>query len=393
MIKINSILFYFYRIISRCYFHLPILFFYFWNIQLGMYISILLLATYGISSTFSSGINLFLTKYISVKYIVLIGEFLKISGLILLLVGSIRGAINLNILFLSQIVGGIGFAIAISNDASLLRFIVDEDQNKFIYLQTKSQSGIFIATLVSGTIGSILFDYNMLWPFYVSILFGIIAMLCIYLIKANGKINFNSSTNNEIENFKIQDIQRFWMLFYSISRAFSLAPFIGFIPFYFIMVNVDPMIFGLVLSCFTLSAWFSIKISAQIIQNYSINVMLIFTVCTMLSAFLFLAHSHFLATSGIDYFIVGLISLVLLGFGSGAVRPSTMANLDLTLNSPKERVVIFSTMERDFGILNGLLLLLGAWLLVENGFEFLMMSFCFLYFVIILISFFIFKFK
>ena len=55
-------------------------------------------------------------------------------------------------------------------------------------------------------------------------------------------------------SFSPRGDQLFWMLFYSISRAFTLAPFIGFIPFYFIMVNVDPLLFGAVLSCFTLSS-------------------------------------------------------------------------------------------------------------------------------------------
>ncbi len=383
--SISQRLFLAYRIISRSYFHLPVLLLYFWTIDIGMYRIIFLLALYGLTSTFSSGIPGWLLRHTSPKQAVIIGELAKALGIGLLLWSTRQSDVNLPLLVVSQIIGGAGFTTALTTDAALLRQLTKGSQQRFMQIQTTSQSGMFIATLIAGSLGSILFDYNPQWPFLAAILVSILSVGSVMLIHPP-KEDPSLAAPAEMTTFTIRTDQYFWMLFYAISRAFTLAPFIGFIPFYFIMVNVDPLLFGAVLSCFTLSSWGAIRIAGSFIKRYGVIALLVTTSLFMAAALVFFASSEWLATQGIDYFTSGLIALVLLGFGSGTIRPVTMANLDLSANSPAERMQLFARMERDFGLCNACLLALGAWLLVSKGFTNLMLVFFFLYILVVCIS-------
>ncbi|WP_380179050.1 MFS transporter [Kalamiella sp. sgz302252] len=372
----NIRLFAAYRVISRCYFHLPVLLFYFWLMDTGMYRIIALLAIYGLSSTFCASLSGILLRAFSQKQVVAIGELAKAAGLALILWGTRQTEFSVAVLGIAQIIGGAGFSIALSTDSSLLRQIVRPggDPGLFMQVQTRTQSQMFIATLLAGTAGSILFDYNPQWPFFASLLASLLSVLVILPINEPPQ---PAEEQGAVKPAALQLLpqQQFWMIFYSLSRAFTLAPFIGFIPFYFIMVNVEPLLFGAVLSFFTLSAFAAAKVGNVIIQRYGVNMLLALTVMLMLGALLLFGFSSELAAMGIDYFISGLAAIGLLGLGSGAIRPVTMANLDVSQNSAAERMHIFGRMERDFGLANGLLLMAGAVLLVNQGVEALMIAF------------------
>lgn len=368
-----------YRVISRCYFHLPVLLFYFWVIEIGMYRIITLLAIYGLSSTFCANLSRWLLHSLSQKQVVAIGELAKALGLGLILWGTRQTEVSVALLVVAQVVGGAGFSIALSTDAGLLRQIASgDDPHLFMRVQTRTQSQMFIATLLAGTAGSLLFDYNVQWPFFASLFASLLSVWVLLQTHDPAQRPKSAATRTDAK-LHLRPQQQFWMLFYSLSRAFTLAPFIGFIPFYFIMVNVEPLLFGAVLSFFTLSAFAAAKAGNVIIQRYGVVLLLTITVALMLSALLLFSFSSELAVSGIDYFITGLLGIGLLGLGSGAIRPVTMANLDVSDNSPSEQMRIFGRMERDFGLVNGLLLMLGAVLLVNWGVEALMLTFSGLY--------------
>lgn len=380
LIKCNEILFFTYRVISRCYFHLPVLLFYLWIVELGMYRIIFLLAIYGLTSTFCSGLNLWLLRYFSEKKVVAMGEIAKAIGLIILLWGTRQSEVSMLWLVIAQIIGGSGFAIALATDAGLLRRIVGDNHAQFMRVQTTSQSWMFIATLLAGSTGSVLFDYNPTWPFLAAIAVSIIATICVMFIKVDTPLMVEKleSINPPLI---LRSDQRFWMIFYSLSRAFTLAPFIGFIPYYFIMVNVDPMLFGAVLSGFTLSAWFAAKVGNVVISGYGVKMLLFITGVFMMGAFWSIGASNMFSNYGIDYFYSGVIALILLGFGSGSIRPVTMAYLDLSSNTPDQRARIFFLMERDFGLINGGLLLFGGILLVNEGVDKLLIIFSIIYLI------------
>lgn len=377
----NQRLFLGYRIISRCYFHLPVLLLYFWTAEIGMYRIIFLLALYGLTSTFSGSITSRLLRYYSPRQTVMLGEFIKALGIGLVLWSTRQSEVSLPLLVLSQLLGGVGFTLALTTDAALLRQLTAGNQQQFMQIQTASQSGMFIATLVAGSLGSVLFDYNPQWPFIAAILMSVIAAGFVLPIVAPKEVS-SAEPSAALPTLMIRADQRFWMLFYAVSRAFTLAPFIGFIPFYFIMINVDPLLFGAVLSCFTLSSWLAIRIAGGVITRYGVATLLAATSLFMTVSLGLFASGEWLSDQGIDYFFSSLLALVMLGFGSGTIRPVTLANLDLSANTAAERMQIFSLMERDFGLANAFLLANGAWLLITKSFTDLMLTFCVLYIIV-----------
>ncbi|VWC73583.1 hypothetical protein BLA17378_03433 [Burkholderia aenigmatica] len=367
-------LFVLYRVVSRLYFHLPVLFLHLYLVELGLYPVIALLAIYGLVTTVTSGLGGKLLGVMSEKKVVAAGETMKACGIVLLLAGTRLADVDMNLLVLAQIVGGTGFSVALSTDSSLLRTLAGAagDATLFMRTQTRSQSQMFIATLVAGSTGSILFDYQPFWPFYASLAASIVSTLLVLMIhepRAESRAATGASTDAPV----LDPTQRFWMGFYSLSRAFTLAPFVGFLPFYFIMVDVDPLLFGAVLGLFTLSAFATSLAVNGFIARFGVKALMIATLACMFSSMLVLGCSDILAYHGIDYFVSGLIGISLLGLGSGGVRPATMANLDLSALDPLARVAMFARMERNFGVANGILLAIGAYLLADAGFQALML--------------------
>ncbi|HDR9357545.1 TPA: MFS transporter [Burkholderia vietnamiensis] len=367
-------LFVLYRVVSRLYFHLPVLFLHLYLVELGLYRVIALLAVYGLVTTVTSGLGGKLLGVMSEKKVVAAGETMKACGIVLLLAGTRLADVDMDLLVLAQIVGGTGFSVALSTDSSLLRTLAGAagDATLFMRTQTRSQSQMFIATLVAGSTGSILFDYQPFWPFYASLAASIVSTLLVLMIR-EPQAETRPATGAPTEAPVLDPTQRFWMGFYSLSRAFTLAPFVGFLPFYFIMVDVDPLLFGAVLGLFTLSAFVTSLAVNGFIARFGVKALMIATLACMFSSMLVLGCSDMLAYHGIDYFVSGLIGISLLGLGSGGVRPATMANLDLSALDPLARVALFARMERNFGVANGILLAIGAYLLADAGFQALML--------------------
>lgn len=389
LVNKNIRLFTLYRVISRLYFHLPVLFLYLFTIELGIYWVIFLFIIYGFSTTFTGGLNKKLLNQFSHKQVIAIGEMLKCISLIMLLIGTQQASVYLPIIFISQFIGGTGFSIALTTDSSLLRDIASKSkrENLFSIIQAKTQSKMFIATLVAGFLGSILYDYQPNWPFFLSIVAsGVSTFIILLVIDSPNQSQQTNQISTTSEKIVLTKNQSLWTYFYSISRSFTIAPFIAFFPYFFIHLNVEPLLFGLVLGLFTLSAYFSSSYSNFLIKLFGISNILICILLFMLMSFLMLGISAVLATNfGIDYFISGLISISLLGFGSGAIRPIVMANLDLKGLNSIGQIYIFTLMEKNFGILNGTLLAIGSYILVISNIQNLMLCMALSYIITILL--------
>lgn len=130
----------------------------------------------------------------------------------------------------------------------------------------------------------------------------------------------------------------------------------------------------------------AIKIAGPYIARFGVTALLATTSLFMTAALGLFASNEWLSAKGMDYFISGLLALVLLGFGSGTIRPATLANLDLSTNTPDERMRVFARMERDYGLANAFLLAVGAWLLVSRDFTTLMLIFCLIYISVVCIT-------
>ncbi len=374
--KRDLVVFYIYRIVSRLYFHLPVLFFHFYRVDMGLGRIIVLLAVYGLITTVTANLSSRLHHRLSLKQMVALGEILKAIGLALVILGTRIGGTEFWTVMAGQVIGGTGFSLAISADGSLLRTITQASGNElFNQIQSRSQSRMFIATLVAGCVGSILYDYEAHWPFYASLGATIAASAAILFIKAEEApvVAGAMAKTDGLAAIGLDGSQRFWMNFYSISRAYTLGPFVGFLPFYFIQLQVDPFLFGSVLGLFSVGAFLAALYANTFLKYFGLPALMVATVASMLGSMLLFGFSEWLSVRGIDYFVTGLVAVALLGVGSGGVRPLTMANINLGRLKAEHRPRVLSRMERNFGVFNGVLLAAGGALLERNGFSAVML--------------------
>ncbi|KPC97210.1 hypothetical protein LR69_04577 [Geobacillus sp. BCO2] len=136
LMRRNLLFFYMYRIFSRLYFHLAVLFLYFYLNNIDILHIELLLAIYGITLMVSSQWSSKLTKYISEKYIIAIGELVKATGLLFF-----TFELHFYTLVIAQILSGIGYSLTAGTDSSLLRHILlNEDSSKYKKVESSSNS-------------------------------------------------------------------------------------------------------------------------------------------------------------------------------------------------------------------------------------------------------------
>ncbi len=371
-------LFYAYRIVSRFYFHLPVLFLHLFTVEMGLDRIIALLAVYGLTTTATTNLSGALQPYLRLKAMIAIGELLKGAGVGLVIVGTQVAGTDFWTVLAGQVVGGTGFSLAIASDGGLLRTVTAAGGNElFNRTQARMQSLMFMATLAAGCVGSILYDYEAHWPFYTSMganLVAILAIMLVHEVKVPVAPRAAGTHPTAPAALDIDGGQRFWMNFYSLSRAYTLGPFVGFLPFYFIELQVDPFLFGSVLGLFSLMAFLGALYANAFLTRFGLTALMTATICGMLGSMLLFSAAEWFSEQGVDYFVTGLVAITLLGLGSGGVRPVTMANLNLGRLKPEQRTLVLSRMERNFGLVNGLMLFAGGHLLGESGFPTLMLA-------------------
>ena len=359
----NILLFMAYRVVSRLYFHLPVLFLLFWSLHAGYSTVTLLLATYSGASTFAADIAPRLSRVVSAMHLVVLGEGMKSLGLALLVIGTIPGGVSLPLLFLGQLLGGAGFAVALAADGGLLRLVAPSADAKTLgQIQGRTQSMMFIATLVAGFIGGVLFDHEMHWAFYGGICASVASMVVVLFIaepmpQPESAPVASAGAPAEPMTLKLSRTQTIWIGFYAITRAFALAPFIGLLPLHFALQKVDPYLFGVVLGLFTLGGFVVALWGAPVIAwlgpQGGVWVAFGGIVCSLA----LFASSDILEHWGISIFTSSLLGISLLGVAAGAIRPVVTTRLDLRQLTMPQRIMVFGRMERQFGYLSAFLLI------------------------------------
>lgn len=351
----NVEIFIYYRVISRLYFHLPVIFLIFWSLRID-YISIMLItATYGLSSNLAMIIIKYISNIFTPKIIIIIGELLKALGLFLVFLGIYPGDVSLTSIIVGQIFGGIGFSISLSADSGLIKQITKEKPNDFLRIQSKTQSLMFMATLIAGFIGGVLFQYNISWPLIAGIFVSIISIVFINLINSENDIDNNKSYQNDYLE-KISKDTKKWIYYYAAFRAFALAPFVGLLPLFFSIRNLDPYLFGFVLGLFTLGGFIFSLYGFKVINNINEKYLfLIISLMISISFSLFILDEYFL-TMGYNSFILSLFGIFILGLSSGAIRPVIVPRINIDNLNKVEQIMVFSYMEKLFGYLNAVFL-------------------------------------
>ncbi|EMM4083388.1 hypothetical protein WAC87_001209 [Shigella flexneri] len=219
---------------------------------------------------------------------------------------------------------------------------------------------MFLAVLVSGIAGGYLYNLNVSIPFYFSSFLSILAGASIWLIKTpvinqdKDKILNNFSEINCIVHY------RKWIRFYAISRAFVLAPFVGFYPYFLNnQMHLNLKWFGLILGAFTLCGYFSGKTSTRLIKEKSNSLIVILIVMLIMLSFSMLFIASMVNDFGMALSIT-TVSISLLGLSSGLIRPFVMSMLNNNTINSITRTALISQMEKTYGIYNIAVLIIGG---------------------------------
>ncbi|WP_372070932.1 hypothetical protein P7L75_19795 [Tistrella mobilis] len=367
-------LIYVYRILSRLYFHLPILFVFFYERGLDIFRLELLLAAYGLTICLAVGPAGRLGRVLPQKGVIATGEVLKAAGLgmivafamVPVLPAPLDAAGGFWWLLAAQIAGGIGYALAQGTDSALLRSLHGDDEViAYRTHESRTASLIFLAVLVAGTAGSVLYRFAPELPFLAALAAALVSAIAILMVSTPAApAQTAGSPGAPASPAPATSVpgEAGWMAYYVLMRAFALAAFVGFLPaLFFLTLKVDLYWFGLVLSLFNLAAFLSARYAPTVMDRIGARAITVaMPAVGLVSLILFATASENL--------IAGLVAITALGFATGGIRPVTMANLNRLPMAAPARARLIGRMERWYGLTNAAVLAVGGWCLAAYGF-------------------------
>lgn len=374
--------FYLYRIFSRLYFHVPVLFVYFYQLGLSVVQIELLLAIYGIVLILAPKAVIRLKNRYRQKTIIVIGELIKAGGLLCFILSD-----KLVILILAQILSGLGYSFTAGSDSNLLRKIFGTykgDKYEYKQIEAKSNSYMYISFLTAGVLGSMIFSVNNSFVFLASAISNLLSMAAIMLMREPVDVGQGSAARQENDKEEeAKEIQTgeagFWKKYYALSRAVTLASFTGFLPYYFFLgVNINLFYFSAVLSLFNLFAFLSSRLVIKLGEKFGYKVLAIGTSSILVFAFFIFSIS--------DNVLICIANTSLLGLASGGVRPITLTNINKSSIGQGLRIKILSSMEQLYGFWNASLLVVGGFIIQFVGFRILMLVIAALYAALIILN-------
>lgn len=369
-----------YGVVSRLYFHLPVLFVFLLLRDYGILAVEVLLAVYGVALTLASWAGQSLPATLSQRAIIAFGEALKAVGLALIVVSTSYWAA-----FAGQVLAGAGFGLTAGRETALLRAVAPPD--RATVLQGNLQSYIFLSTLVGGVLGAVLFTWAQSLPFLASIASILVAAAIVAAVReparttsAAGPAGATSAASpagatsapgragapqappspatGEADRRGGRGI---WVAYYVVSRALAMALFVGFLPYlFFVQLRLPVAWFGVVLGLYSVTAFFSARYvsrAGQVIGNLT---------AAVLSALLILVAVVLFAQGGRAAALVGI---AVLGLGAGGIRPLGLAGLRLAELAPQARARLLLRQEQLFGVVNAAALVLGGVILANVSFR------------------------
>ncbi|PPF55892.1 hypothetical protein C5D04_16095 [Rathayibacter sp. AY1D2] len=337
-----------YRIVSRAYFHLPVVAVFLLARGYPILAVALLLALYGVVAALADGPLSPLTRRLSSAGALVVGEGVKALGLVVIVLDADPVAV-----VISQLLAGCGFSLTAGRDAALassLRAGADARRQ-----ETRVQSGMFLASFGAGVLGAASLALWDRLPFLLSALVSCAALAVVLLARLPlGASAASGVAARAVRPAVLPAAVRFWSLYYSVNRAVLLAAYTFVIPLLlFQELRLTLPAFGLVLGLYTLAGLAAARLSPLIAGTP-----LVFRL-TALTQVLGLA----LTTLGV--LGAAIAGLALLGIAGGFVRPATMIALAPAMNGLEDgaRVAVMRGLERNQGILQAVLLV-GAGILV-----------------------------
>ncbi|MFH8936487.1 MFS transporter [Streptomyces griseosporeus] len=359
-----------YRVLSRSYFHLTILFVFLYDRGLSLPTVELTLAVYGAALALAGPVTKPLAARLSLTGAVATGEWLKAAGLVLLaLPGGLPVAIA------GQIIAALGFSLASGTDSALLAEVCRRDGADARAWEGRSGSLTFAAALVAGVLGAILYQASHTAPFYLSAAMSALAALTAPLVgrglEPAVKPTATAPKDTPAQRAKgpaYAAVLR-WSAYYTVVRAFVLALFIGFLPYLlYLRLHVSLPVFGLVLGSYTLSGYFTARYGRAAVDRFGARATATASASLAGAGLLILLWQP--NTAG------AAVATLALGAGVGAVRPVGVGAIgELLADRPAaEKAAALRANEARFAAVNTLLILLAGLLLDRVGFPQLLLG-------------------
>ncbi|AWT44531.1 MULTISPECIES: hypothetical protein [Streptomyces] len=359
-----------YRVLSRSYFHLTILFVFLYDRGLSLPTVELTLAVYGAALALAGPVTKPLAARLSLTGAVATGEWLKAAGLVLLaLPGGLPVAIA------GQIIAALGFSLASGTDSALLAEVCRRDGADARAWEGRSGSLTFAAALVAGVLGAILYQASHTAPFYLSAAMSALAALTAPLVgrglEPAVKPTATAPKDTPAQRAKgpaYAAVLR-WSAYYTVVRAFVLALFIGFLPYLlYLRLHVSLPVFGLVLGSYTLSGYFTARYGRAAVDRFGARATATASASLAGAGLLILLWQP--NTAG------AAVATLALGAGVGAVRPVAVGAIgELLADRPAaEKAAALRANEARFAAVNTLLILLAGLLLDRVGFPQLLLG-------------------
>lgn len=357
-------LLYAYRIVSRLYFHLPVLFVLFFKRGATVWEAELLLAVYGLAVALTAALVPAIARRLGPRNMIIMGEFFKAAGLILL--GAVR---LLPVEALGQLLNGLGFALGTGPDSSLL-FTLQPDRALRARFQATSQSWMFISVLGAGAVGAVIFTARSSAVCYASAGAALVALLLIWGVGSASQAPAAQARASQPGMAAgagtaparppgrrwggLAAGQLWWAVYYVVGRVATLAPFVGFLPYMlFVRLHVKLGYFGVVLGLFTLSAFVSARYAPGLLRRYQPRALTAVGFLGTVAAIVLFS----LAQSSLPAVLVGI---TVLGLASGGVRPVALSGFDAAGLDPSRHGPLVGRLEQATGVANAVILTAGG---------------------------------
>ncbi len=366
--------FYCYRVLSRAYFHLPIL--WVWFVEghhIRIWVAAILFATYSATLTFGAPLARRLQRFLPPARSMLLGEIVKVAGLL----GLVLAGGNVPAVLAAQLIGGIGYSMAQGPDSVLLRSLYHDDEAAdYSGHESRSMSMVFVSVLIAGVTGGYLYSRIPASPFIASMCTGGLAAVVVVIMErlaAGGGTPASAPRGiaardrsrgaapappsgaprrPRLPALSAADWQ--WILYYAMVRGLALAAFVALLPMiFFVDLRVPVSMFGVVLGSFSLFAYLSGRYGTRAVKRLPDSLIPLISAAVLAGSFALFAGAGVLA--------VALVGMATLGAASGVVRPLAMSRLQsIPHRSAAERGAVIATMERCYGAFNAVAVVSGG---------------------------------
>ncbi|WP_217125707.1 MFS transporter [Hydrogenophilus thiooxidans] len=307
-------LFYAYRVVSRFYLYLPVMVVFLLGQNLSYPEVGLVLAAYGFAVMVSKPLVGIALDIWPKKAVLFAGEWMKCLGV----AGLAWDGNSVAKLIVAQAVIGFGFSCTQGTDSMLLSQWTEKsgDSSAYRKIESKSQSYIFIAVLVSGVAGALLAEIDIRMPFYLTVPFNFVAAFLALGFREEFRPRlpqFRFRRRGEAGSAGILRKTAHVVSFYAVNRATIMAYYVLALPLLlFVQADVSVGYFGVFLGLFSLTAFLAGQWLNRLAAGFGEGVLWAAVPCCILASSLLLMSDRPWA-----YWPAP----VLLGFAAGVVRP------------------------------------------------------------------------